>query len=102
MADVLLTPEQEAEAQLLYQRLRDAFDQEALRVARLMASKTDPQLLGATEFQLRDQLLHLGAEVLQTALQERKKGGTAVPVPLAPTATKRRAASAGGDGRSSP
>jgi hypothetical protein len=61
-----------------------------------MASKPDAQLLGATEFALRDRVLRLGAEVVQAALDERKKGGTATPRPAAPAARKRRAASAGG------
>jgi hypothetical protein len=35
--------------------------------------------LGATEFQLRDLVHRLGAKALQTAAQQRKKGGTKVP-----------------------
>jgi hypothetical protein len=61
-----------------------------------MASKPDAQLLGATEFAVRDRVLRLGAHVLQAALDERKKGGTDSPAPAAPAAPKRPAASAGG------
>jgi hypothetical protein len=95
MPEIPLTPAQEAEAQHMYAQLKEAFDREALQLARLMASKPDAQLLGATEFAVRERVLRLGAEVVHTALQERKKGGTATPAPTAPPARKRPAASAG-------
>lgn len=75
MADLHLTAEQEAEAQALFQRLKSAFEREALQLARLMVSKEDRHLLGGTEFEVREQVHRLGAQVLETALQERKKGG---------------------------
>lgn len=75
MTDLPLTPQQEAEAQLLYQRLKSAFEREALQLARLMASKEDDQLLGGTEFEVREQVHRLGAQVLEAVLQERKKKG---------------------------
>jgi hypothetical protein len=95
MRSIPLTPEQEAEAQRLYQQLQTAFDREAQHLARLMASKPDAQLLGATEFAVRERVLQLGAEVLQTALQERKKGGTATAAPTVQPARKQPAVSAG-------
>jgi hypothetical protein len=87
MAELQLTSEQEAEAQVLFQRLKVAFEREAGQLARLMASKEDRQLLGGTEFEVREQVHRLGAQVLETALQERKKTGTkgrGRPVPPAP------------------
>ena len=75
MTDLPLTPQQEAEAQLLYQRLKSAFECEALQLARLMASKEDGQLLGGTEFEVREQVHRLGAQVLEAVLQERQKKG---------------------------
>jgi hypothetical protein len=75
MAELHLSPEQEAEAQALFQRLKSAVEREALQLARLMASKEDRQLLGGTEFEVREQVHRLGARVLEAALQERKKGG---------------------------
>jgi hypothetical protein len=95
MHDPTLTSEQEAQAQAIYQRLKDAFDAEALRLARLMAGQDDAHLLGDTEFRVRDRVHALGAQVLQTALDERKKGGTKVPAPPAPPAARPPAASAG-------
>jgi hypothetical protein len=87
MAELHLTPEQEAEAQAMFQRLKAAFEHEALQLARLLASKEDRQLLSGTEFEVREQVHRLGAQVLETALQERKKRGIkdrVLPVPPAP------------------
>ena len=75
MPTIPLTAEQEAEAQHFYELIENAFLDEARQVARLLASKQDGQLLGQTEFQLRDALHRLGAKALETALNERKKGG---------------------------
>jgi hypothetical protein len=76
VADILLSPEQEAEAQHLYELLQQTFLDEARRFARLLASKADGEQLGRTESEVRDQFHRLAATALQTALNERKKGGT--------------------------
>jgi hypothetical protein len=76
MAELHLTPEQETEAQVLFQRLKSAFEREAWQLARLRASKADRQWLGGTEFEVREQVHRLGAQVLETTLQARKKKGT--------------------------
>ena len=75
MADVALTPEQEAQAQRLFELLQQPFLEEARRLARLLAAKPDSQMLGKTEFEIRDAVHRLGAKALETALDERKKGG---------------------------
>ena len=75
MADVALTPEQEAQAQRLFEVLQQPFLEEARRLARLLAAKPDSQMLGKTEFEIRDAVHRLGAKALETALDERKKGG---------------------------
>lgn len=74
--DTDLTPEQEAEARRLYDVLQQPFLEEARRLARLLARKPDAQLLGQTEFEVRDRIHHLGAATLQAALDERKKRAT--------------------------
>jgi hypothetical protein len=102
MAELHLTPEQEAEAQVLFERWQTAFADEARHLARLMASKDDRHLLGATEFEVRDRVHRLGAQVLQTALAERKKGATKAAARPAPAATKRPSASPSAARRSSP
>ena len=71
-----LTPEQQAEAQRLYDRLRGPFLDEARRLAELLASKADAQLLGKAEFEVRVAVHKLGATALEAALQGRKKGAT--------------------------
>jgi hypothetical protein len=77
MAAIPLTAEQEVEAQRLRQLLLQAFAAEADHLARLLASKSDAQLLGRTEFEVRDAVHRLGAKAIETALQERKKRATA-------------------------
>ena len=81
MAELLLTPEQEAEAQRLAVLIGQKAQEEALRMARLLASKPDAQLLGATEFEIRDRVHALGAYALETAVNGRKKGGAAQQCP---------------------
>jgi hypothetical protein len=76
MTDAPLTPEQEAEAQRLFELMQKPFLDEARKLARLLAAKPDSQLLGRTEFEVRDAVHRLGAQALQAALDERKKGGT--------------------------
>ncbi len=90
-----LTPEQEAEAQRLEQHLVAAYALEIKHLARLLASKADHQLLGETEFQVRDTVHRLGAAALETALEGRKKGGTLAPAPPARTAGTRPSSTAG-------
>ena len=79
MSDIVLTPEQEAEARRLAEVVRQKFQDEALQMCRLMVSKPDRQLLGATEFEMRDRAHKVAAEIIQTAVNERKKGGTKGP-----------------------
>jgi len=76
MAELNLTPEQEAEAQRLAGIIAEKAKQEALVMARLLVTKKDDELLGATEFEIRDRVHKLGAHAIETALNERKKGGT--------------------------
>jgi hypothetical protein len=76
MADLLLTPEQEAEAQRLAALIGQKAQEEALRMARILVSKPDTQLLGATEFEIRERVHALGAHAIETAVNQRKKGGT--------------------------
>jgi hypothetical protein len=74
-----LTPEQEAEAQRIADRVLEASRAEIVAMARLLASKPDRQLLGQTEFEVRDRVQRIGARALETALDERKKRGTKAP-----------------------
>lgn len=93
MTELQLSAEQEAEAQGLFQRLKSAFEREALQLARVMASKEDGQVLGRTEFEVRDQVHRLGAQVLEAVLQERKKKATRAQRPSVSAAKRRRGSS---------
>ena len=72
-SQAVLSGEQQAEADLIYERIRGAFDQEARRLAELMASKETRHIFGETEYQVRDRVHALGAEVLAATAEERVK-----------------------------
>ena len=76
MDRVQLTEDQEAEAQRIARIVLEASKSEVMAMARLLASKPDRQLLGPTEFEIRDLCHKIGAKAIETALSERKKGGT--------------------------
>lgn len=76
MAYLQLTAEQEMEAQRLADRVMVCARDEVLQIARLLVSKPDRELLGKTEFEVRERVHTIGAHALETALKERKKGGT--------------------------
>lgn len=76
MPNITLTPEQELEAQRLAEIIGQRTKEEVLQMARLLVSKKDHEVLGATEFEIRDRVHKLGAFAVETALNERKKGGT--------------------------
>ena len=79
MSRLPLTPDQAQLSDRIYQALRQAADSDLRSLADLLASKPDHQLLGRTEFEVRDQVHQIGAKAFQAALEERKKGGTKVP-----------------------
>lgn len=74
-----LSEEQRAEADRIEDLLKGATAVEIRRIAELLASKSNGELFGATEFQIRDILLGIGNRALDAALSERKKRGTKVP-----------------------
>jgi hypothetical protein len=74
-----LTPDQTELSDRIYHSLRQAADVDLRYLADLLASKPDRQLLGQTEFEVRDRVHKIGAKAFETALDERKKGGTEVP-----------------------
>jgi hypothetical protein len=74
-----LTPEQHAEARRIEQRLIELVRSDLRDLAELLASKPDRQLLGPTEFEVRDRAHQIGAKAIEAALAERKRGGTEAP-----------------------
>jgi hypothetical protein len=87
LSAITLSPEQEAQAEALVQRLRPAVDDELRALARLLVSKPEHELFGQTEFQVRDLVHRLGTKAYEVHLAE-KKTATAVPVSTAPPADR--------------
>jgi hypothetical protein len=91
-----LTCEQLAEAQRNYEVMKEAVDEDLWRIACLMAGKPDNQLLGRTEFEVRDHVLRIGAKAVQTAVNGRKKRGTGGAASSVENAGETRGSSSGG------
>ena len=100
MPPLPLTPDQQAEADRIHAALTAAAAADLRNLAEVLAAQADGDLLGPTEFQVRDPVHRIGAKAIETALAERKKRGTTAPVGPAPTATRRPSSSAGGPRRS--
>jgi hypothetical protein len=91
-----LAPEQLAEAQRSFEVMKKATEEELWRIACLMAGKPDRELLGRTEFELREHVLRMGAKAIETAVNGRKKGGTEGAAPSAQNVGATRDSSSGG------
>jgi len=74
--DVELTAEQEAEAARIEDILKAGALSEIRFISRLLASKSNRELFGETEFRIREAVHRLGARGIDAALAERKKRGT--------------------------
>jgi hypothetical protein len=72
-----LTDEQRAEADRIEQRLLELARGDLRELAELLASKPDAELLGGTEYEVRDRVHRLGARAVEVALAGREKGGIA-------------------------
>lgn len=71
MDELKLTAEQELSAAEIEDVVRAKMAVEAKELARLLASKSNAELFGATEFVVRQRVQGLGARVLEAALEER-------------------------------
>ena len=87
MISTPLTAEQEAAAQQLAQQIQDATREDILTLARLLVSKRESEIFGATEFQARDVVHRVAAKAFEVHLAE-KKTATAAPASSAATASK--------------
>lgn len=74
--EIELTEEQEAEAARIEDVLNGKSRAANRYMARLLASKSNRELFGETEFRIRQAVHRLGADGLDAALLERKKRGT--------------------------
>ena len=69
---VLPDTQQEAEAQMLARRLRELAEEEFLQIARLLVGKSDRDVFGDTELQVRDILHRAGAKAFEEYLRQKK------------------------------
>jgi hypothetical protein len=67
-----LTEEQEREAKLLEAKIRAAVDREISDLARVLVSKSENDLFGKTEFEVRDLVLRVGAQAFEEHLRGKK------------------------------
>ena len=89
-----MSPQQYEEAQRIYDVTQHAAQDELWRMACLTASKEDGNMLGQTEFELRDHVHRIGAMVVENVVnQRRKKGGTAAAAWSAAASTQANRAS---------
>ena len=95
-----MTPEESTEVQRVHDLVLKAMNQEIWRLARFMVTRRDDQLLGQTEFALRDRVLRMGSQALEATVNDRKKRGAKAVALLAQTAPRMRDSSAGGRGPS--
>jgi hypothetical protein len=65
-----LAAELEAQAQALAVRIHARADDDILALARLLVSKTDTEVFGDTEFQVRDIVHRVGAVALEERLKK--------------------------------
>ena len=72
MMSIPLSAEQEREAKVLEAKIQAAMQTEIADLARLLVSKSDRELFGATEFQVRDIVLRVGAKAYAELLREKK------------------------------
>jgi hypothetical protein len=74
-----LTAEQELEAKHLEAKINVAIAKEVADLARLLVGTGDKDLFGATEFQVRDLVLRIGAKAYSEHLREKKTATTGAP-----------------------
>jgi hypothetical protein len=84
-----LSAAQEAEAQLLAERVTDAAQEELLQIARTLVASSPGTLFGATEFKVRDVILRVAAKAYEEHLAQ-KKTATTAPASPARTAARRQ------------
>ena len=86
-----MTPKESAELQRVYDVMVKAMEREMWQLARFMVTRRDEELLGPTEFTVREKVLRAGAQALEVTINDRKKGGTKATASPVPTAAKTHA-----------
>jgi hypothetical protein len=75
-----LTPEQRDEAQRAERILMESVPADLRPTAESITPRPDRQLLGETEFEVRDLVHEVGAKAIETAPDQRKKARVEEPV----------------------
>lgn len=73
------TPEPVLDAKQLEAKIRLVIDKEVATLASLLAGKSDQDLFGQTEFEVRDLVLRMGAKAYEECLREKKTATKARP-----------------------
>jgi hypothetical protein len=80
--------EKSAEVERVIGLVMKAMEGDVRRMAEAMVLRRDDELLGRGEFELRDQMLQAACHILEAAIDDRKKGGTAAAARAAPAVAK--------------
>ena len=95
MPQLDLTPDQQTDAARLREHPATALAADIAGLAELLATTTDRDLFGPTEFQVRDLVHAIGAKALQVTADLRKKRATTGPAEDARPAGARPNSTAG-------
>jgi hypothetical protein len=93
-------PDQSTEVERVVALVMKAIEGDVRRIAEAMVLKSDDQLLGPGEFDLRNKVLGMARHMIEATVNDRKKGGTKVPARSVPAAAKTPVLSSGETRRS--
>lgn len=93
-------PEDDLETERVLGLVMKAVEGDLREMAKAIVSKRDNELLGPGEFDLRDRVLKAACHVLETVVNDRKKGATEAAARLVLAAEPTRGSSSGGRRRS--
>lgn len=77
MDEINLSADKEAEERRILDVVIGAAEVEFRQLVKLLVSKPNRELLGVTEYLVRDGVHRIGVRLLEAALEERKKRGIA-------------------------
>jgi hypothetical protein len=92
--------EDDAETERVLGLVMKSMEDDLRGVAKAIVSKRDNELLGPGEFDLRDRVLKVASHILETAINDRKKGATEAAARIVLGVAATRGSSSGGRKRS--
>lgn len=92
--------EDDAETERVLGLVMKSMEDDLRGVAKAIVSKRDNELLGPGEFDLRDRVLKAACHILETAINDRKKGATEAAARIVLGVAATRGSSSGGRKRS--